>query len=253
MKSIMSRALIALCVSLSGQALALTPITESFDGTALEPARWYQTRYGKGLLSPANGKLNFVTTGKSTKDDYAVIELTSSQPGYNEDWEFIVDLTNNTSFGSKAGCGLMLTNQQDANDYLFLDFYGKGKLKKVEGSDKKKYVGGGVFAGVYENGAHDEKNNISKNPKVAKGAIRIVFSKTTKLMTFSVSPTQKKDGYLWIPLGTFSPKGSGGKVNANWAMDPATGRFRVFLFGFSNKTAIAEGKVTIDNFSLAVP
>ena len=48
MKSKLTSAFIALCVSLSGQALALTPITESFDGTTLDPAPYRALRRPAG-------------------------------------------------------------------------------------------------------------------------------------------------------------------------------------------------------------
>jgi len=220
-------------------AFALTPVEEKFGSNTLDPAVWYKYTTGKGNLKPENKKLNFVVGSKPTNDDFASIELLTSQPGYNENWQLILDLANTSGLGFNAGCGIMLFNVQDRNDYMYLEFYGKN---------------GGVAAGVINNGKHIDKGTASINPRVAKGSIRIRFDSEKKLMTLHVSPTNLEEGYTWIKIGTFSPAGSGGKINTNWKMNPETGRFGVQLFGFAQNNKLETGKATLDNLSItAVP
>lgn len=219
-------------VLLSGTSFALTPVNEKFSGTKLDPAVWFQFKTGKASLRPENHKLNFIVASNPTNDDYASIELRTSQPGYNESWQLILDLANTSGLGTNAACGIMLFNTQDRDDYLYLQFHGKQ---------------GGVNAGVFNNGKHVTNGQTSLNPGVSKGSIRIRFDKATKRMTLHVSPPAADEGYKWARIGTFSPTGSGGNINANWNMNPGSGRFGVWLFGFAQNNKVPSGKVTLDN------
>lgn len=247
MKLALVPSLIAFAAALAGNCLAVTQVSEDFSATTLDPSRWYPTLYGHGTLRQAGGHLNYVTRGKPTKKDYAVIELLTSQPGYNENWEVVVDLTDKTKLGYDAGCGIMIVNSQERSDYLYLDFYGKGMMKNG------KLVAGGVSAGVLVDEKHPKNSRFTKNPKVAKGAVRFRFNATTKLLTLFVSPTQKAEGYTWLKIGTFSPAGKGGDVNGDWKMKDGTSRFAIQIFGFANAEPITAGKVWLDNFSVNAP
>ncbi len=230
--------LIATVVSavLAGHSSALVPVNENFNNNLLDPAVWYQYQTGKGRLVADNKKLSFEVLSKPTNDDFASIELLTSQPGYNESWELILDLSNTSGLGFNAGCGIMLFNVKDRSDYLFMEFYGKE---------------GGVSAGVITDGDHVKKSQATINPKVSKGSIRIRFDKGTKLLTLHVSPTTAEEGYSWIKLGTFSPTGEGGNVNSNWRMKDANGRFGVHLFGFAQNNKVPTGKATLDNLKIS--
>ena len=71
----------ALAIALAGNCPALTPVDETFNQDSLDPATWYQYTRGKGEMSPSNKKLNFVVKKNASKDDFASIELLTSQPG----------------------------------------------------------------------------------------------------------------------------------------------------------------------------
>lgn len=230
--------LIAALVStiLTGHSSALVPVNENFNTNNLDPMVWYQYQTGKGRLVADKKKLSFEVLSKPTNDDFASIELLTSQPGYNESWELILDLSNTSGLGFNAGCGIMLFNVKDRSDYMFMEFYGKE---------------GGVSAGVITNGEHVKKSSASVNPRVSKGSIRIRFDKNSKLLTLHVSPTDADEGYTWIKLGTFSPTGKGGDVNSNWRMKSGSGRFGVHLFGFAQNTKVPTGKATLDNLIIS--
>ena len=221
---------------LAGNALALTPVKEPFNGKALDKSRWYEYRAGNGALAPNAGKLNLFTKGAATVDDFVSIELLNSKPGYNESWQLILDLSNKANAGKKVACGLMLFNDGDRDDYLFLEFYGKS----------------GLTGGVITDLKHG-KNHITLPKAVSKGSLRLRFDKKTKLLTLDLSATDKKQGYEWLTVGTFSPANDKkATVFAKWNMDPGAGRFGVQLFGFaSDKTKVAKNKVTYDNFELS--
>lgn len=221
---------------IAGHASALTPIKESFSGATLNTTRWYQFQQESGYLGHNKKKLNYITKGATTKQDFASIELLTSQPGYNESWQLVLDLSNKAKAGKKAACGIMLFNVGDRNDYLFLEFYGTS----------------GIEAGIITDTKHTKKNHISIPKAAAKGSLRVSFDKTTKLMSLDLSATNKAEGYKWFPVGTFSPKNTkGASVRANWKMDPASGRFGVQLFGFGHGVKVAKAKMTFDNFEIS--
>jgi hypothetical protein len=228
--------LILLTAFLSETAFALTSITERFKATQLNETRWYHYHSDKTSLVPLNGKLNLVISSKPSHTDFTSIELLSSQPGYNEDWQVIVDLANTSKLGNKAGCGLMLFNVADRSDYLFVESYGKS----------------GLAAGMLVDGHSPDNARFSLNVGAPKGALRVRFNAATKLLTFYVSATGFAAGYDWKKVGTVSPTGKGGKVNGNWRMSPTNGRFGIQLYGFGDST-IEAGKITLDNFKVSAP
>lgn len=227
---------LALSAAFSANCLALTPVSDKFTGPKINETLWYQAKLGSGSLTQ-NGKLNFVVTAKPAEQDYASIELMPSQPGFNEDWEIVMDVSNTSKMKRKVGIGFMLFNFDDRKDYLYFEFYGKT----------------GLSAGVLQDGVHAPNARLSAKTGPSKGSIRARFSKKTKLVTFWFSQTGAAQGYNWVKVGTFSPKGKGGKINANWKMNPGSGRFGVQLFGFGQGSKVAAKKATVDNFTLKTP
>lgn len=238
---------IGLALALVSPSFALTPFEDEFKGDTLDPSAWYQTRYANGILRQNDGKLNFVTRRTATQDDYAVIELLKSTPGYNENWQVIFELGNTTSHVFGTSCGITILNSRDRNDHLYIQFFGKGVKRNG------KWTGGGLIADIVTDGKHPDSATIESDPRVSSGALRIRFDRKTKLMTLWASPTTKSEGYLWVRMGTFSPAGSGGDVNANWKMDPGAGSFSLQLFGSSKARQVAKGEIWIDNLAVSEP
>jgi len=225
--------LILIAASLTANCFALTPITERFKGTELNATRWYHYHGENSKLQVANGKLNFVISTQPTHDEFASLELLTSQPGYNENWQVVVDLANTAKLGQDVGCGVMLFNFADRSDYLYVESYGRS----------------GLSAGMLVNGTHADNARFSLGVGVPKGALRIRFNSETKLLTFYLSATGYAAGYDWKKIGTVSPTGKGGKVNGNWRMN-SEGKFGIQLFGFGD-AKVESGKLTFDNFKLS--
>ena len=236
MKTNLIPPVILLAASLTGTSLALTPIKERFTGGTIDPARWYQYGVGTAKMTQAKGLLNFVVPSNSTHDALASLELLTSQPGFNESWQMTLDLADITNADQGTGIGFMIFNTADRSDYLYVEFFGPK----------------GVAAGALVNGKEATKR-LSTKVGLANGSIRVRFDSSTKLMTFSVSLTDPAAAYKWVKIGTFSPTGKTGNVNANWNMN-ASGRFGIQLFAFSDAKVVKPGKLTLDNFVLsAVP
>lgn len=233
----LSRILIAAAAMplLSGSVFAVTPFTDKFNAKSINKTRWKVENSSKNVgFLPNKSKLNFTVAGKATEDDYSILALKKNFPGYNESWEITLDVTNTTSKKSSVGVGFQVFNADDPTDLVALEFYGKSG-----------------FFGVYiTDDGDDWTQDIKKNPGVTKGSLKISFDKTTKLITFSYDKDGSANGFVWKKLSTFSPTGTGGDRRGNWNMNPTTGRFGIELFGFAEKSQVASGKVTIDNFTL---
>ena len=224
---------------LTGTCLALTPLTERFN-VALSPARWFVANSPNAKLKQGGGRLNFTVGPASSEDDYSSVELIGNQPGYNESWQVIVDVSNTANVGNDVGAGLYVYNFANSLNVLYFEFYGDGKGKQ-----------GGFQASILKDefGNYLEPHLIS-NPRVKKGSLRITFNKTSKLITFFCDKTGSADGYQWKKIGTFSPTGVGGDRRLNWNMDPTSGSFGIGLEGFGDDRLVRNGKVNMDNFIL---
>jgi hypothetical protein len=224
---------------LSGTCMALTPVEEKFS-TALNPARWIVSGSTYAKLEHGSGRLNFTVGPAKSEDDYASAQLSGNQPGYNESWQVIVDVSNTANAGNDVGAGFYIRNSANPFNVLYFEFYGDGKGKQ-----------GGFQASILKDefGNYLEPHLIN-SPKVKKGSLRITFNKTTKLITFFCDKTGSANGYQWKKIGTFSPTGVGGDRRLNWNMDPTSGSFVVGLEAFGDNRLVRNGKVNMDNFIL---
>lgn len=217
-------------------ALALTPVSDNFNSKLLNAARWTSESGGGGKLSQASGRVNY-TAVRASDDDYSILTLRNNRPGYNENWQVILDVSNTAGKGENVGVGMMVANAADPLDSVNLEFYGTGPR------------GGFNFIGVTDD-FDDISQDITAKPNVSKGSMKIAFNKTTKLFTFWYDRTGSADGYQWQRLCSFSPTGKGGDRRGNWKMNPAGGSFTLAIFGYSEDQVVTNGKAFCDNFVL---
>lgn len=236
----MKTTIITLALALAGSGLQATEppptitITDKFNAATLDPATWYLSDKGNGRLAVMNGKLNFLVGANAGKNVLGAAELICQYPGFDEEWELTVALSNNFAPGKKAGCGVMICHAEDRSDYFYLDFKGLS----------------GISSGMYANGRKLDGFFYRKS-SWAKARLRIQYA--DKVMKFSISPTGKPDS--WLNIGKFSPtarkEGIPAQLHANWRMKPSD-TFGIQLYGFSNSTRVRAGKTTLDNFQLIV-
>lgn len=217
-------------------AMALTPVSDNFNAKLLSAARWTSEAGAGGKLTQSSGRVNY-TTSRASDDDYAILFLRNNRPGYNENWQVILDVSNTAGKGEEVGLGIMIANGLDPQDNVNLEFYGTGPR------------GGFNFIGVTDD-FDDISQDITAKPNVTKGSMKVSFNKNTKLFTFSYDRTGSADGYQWTRLCTFSPTGKGGDRRGNWKMNPAGGNFTVAVFGYSEDQVVTNGKAFFDNFVL---
>ncbi len=226
---------LALVAALSGNALALTPVTEDFAAKNLNGRQWSLYKTGKAKLKQGKGLLNLFCPKLPIQNDYTTIELTTSYPGYDENWQFTVDLAKTSGKGSRSGCGFMIVNKDDEKrgDYLYFEFSGKS----------------GIAGGVIVNGKQAKSATFTA-ASVPESSFKVAYNKTTNLLTISASATGAGEEAKWKKIVQFSPTGTGGDVRGNWEMD-ATGKFAIQLLGFTDGVIVPKGKVNLDNFVLS--
>jgi len=100
----------------------------------------------------------------------------------------------------------------------------------------------GEFAGP-SGGTEVETADLSGNVPL-KGSMRISFDSTTKVIAF-----QYDIGSGWVQFGSFgiSDAGGGTDYNADWSMSD-TDLFCFDVYGWSERVAIASGKIYADNY-----
>lgn len=228
---------------------ALTPYADSFDGKSLNTVRWQRAVFKNAKLWPANGRLNFtIAPAFDAQEDYAYLELRNNRPGFAENWQVTLDVTNASGQGENIGAGFWIYNAADPSDVAFFEFYGNpGRTMKRAG--KACFVLDG----------NDQPAVLAFNGRLLTAAkLRVSFSRQTKLLTFIVgivNPNQSGVGTHvdWTPIGTFSPTGKGGTLQADWKMNAAGGRFGIRLEAYGERRKLKAGKVFLDNFVLGAP
>lgn len=228
---------LAACLLLVNYSLALTPFADDFGAAKLNTTRWKLITESGVKLLQADGRLNFTASSKIWDWSHAEVLLRNNQPGYNENWEVIVDVTYlNTP---SPNLGFTVFNADDSSDQAYFQFQGKAEN------------GGGFYAYFTENGIN-LGDMAWRNPQVPKGSIRIGFDRISKLLTLYYDKTGSADGYKWVKFCNYSTNGSGGDIHGNWKMNAAGGRFGLKLRG-SACFAIPNGKLSFNNFILRTP
>lgn len=221
---------------------ALTPFSDNFNAITLDTANWQPGAFGTGAkLKQSGGRLNFTVPRRKADEVDVYLDLRNNLPGYNENWQVIVDVTNTNEHQGDSAPGLWISNMEAPGDAVFLEFHGKGAQ-------------GGFAASFVLNGQDVGAASVRTNPGVSKGSIRISFSSTTKTLTFWYDSTGSANGYQWRQLATFKTNGvrdaSGKDRGATWNINPLTGKFLVKVFGFAENKVVAAGTESLDNFFL---
>ncbi|MEO5916963.1 MAG: hypothetical protein ABIS50_22230 [Luteolibacter sp.] len=232
-------------IVLTGTASALTPLTDNFNAETLRLARWKITNREGGELAHFPGGMKFTVGSDPAQYASGIAELRNRHPGCNESWEVIVDVVNKTNLEYRAGVGLQICNALDARDRVNYKFNGAG-------------LGGiGSSSGFAVTGQADDEVDLDDfdrefrlDPQVAAGSMRITFDKKTRFFTFWYDRTGRADGFQWMKLCNYSTTGRGGYRSGNWRMNPASGRFTIQIYGYSDSCRVPAGQLKLDNFSM---
>ena len=229
---------LAACHILTGTCLALTPVEDSFNATALNTKRWQLSQFQNAKLRQAGERLNFLVRASTPDEDYAFVELINNQPGYNENWQLLLDVKNTTGQGDRVGVGFWIFNADDPSDVVFFEFYGSPGKKERNC----------VRASFILDGTHIAGDLNLKEKLTTSGRLKLTFNKQTKRFAFFFRSDEK--GSNWLSLGTFSVNGVGGTTRANWNMNPGSGRFGIRLEGYGENRVVASGAANMDDFVL---
>lgn len=164
--------------------------------------------------------------------------LISDVPGYDHDWDVVVDLRNVFSPGTvipEAGIGLRVGSFLDPQNFI------EAVLIAYRQEDAVKrpllaHIGGGAakFAMVHSSFA----------------AIRIRFDATRKIIHCDYDADGPIHGYSWTRYASFGIDGGGGSTgNAAWEMS-GNQEFGISLVAFSVGQEVPDGAVSLDDFRI---
>lgn len=98
----------------TGNCLALIPFSDDFNAGSLDRDRWSRGSYGTGgRLTQSNGRLNFAVPVAKPSEIDVWLELYANHPGYNENWQAIVDVANSNHHQVNSTVGLWIANSAD--------------------------------------------------------------------------------------------------------------------------------------------
>lgn len=222
----------------TGNCFALTPFSDDFNAPTLDRSNWLPGSYRTGAkLTQSSGRVNFTMPVAKSREVDVWLELMTSRPGYNENWQAVLDVVNTNNHRGDSTTGLWISNSADPSDVVYLEFLGKGYQA-------------GFGASFVVDGQYSAGPEIVANPHVSKGSIRITFNRTTKILTFWYDKTGSTDGYQWTRLGTFATNGVGGDRRGNWQMTDEAGAFVIKIAGYVEDRVVAPGTESMDNFAL---
>jgi hypothetical protein len=217
--------------------------SDDFNGTTLDSATWDLTDSGQATLQLGSGKLNYLASGLEA-DEFAVVDLLATNPGYGQNWEVIVDVTNTTPRSDPenefTGAGIFVSNNDGSfEDAIFLE------------------LGNELSAGIrffanFQTGGNESPDEDDSLPTITtSGSLRISYDGAAKVFSIWADPTGPADGFQWQLLSSYGIAGSGGIRNTNWGMS-SSGTFLVSLYGLSSNLSVNSGGITFDNFHLNV-
>ncbi len=234
--------LIAAVLAVSSLDAVATSYSDNFDGPTLDPAKWIQFAEGGNMILNS-GRLNYVRSGTPTGDDFAVLQFIATEPGYDEDWEVIVDVTNTAPRSNQstqftgAGIGIQDFENLDTYNSIFLE------LGNEFTSDMR------FFANFITNEVDSPDDDDVLNAGGNSGSLRISYNGGTKVFSIWADSSGPGDGFQWQLLSSYGIAGSGGIRNTDWDMT-SSGTFSIVLYGLSANLQVSTGTVTFDNFQL---
>jgi len=243
-----SDALLCLRKSVGQPATLKCPCTnaatgDDFNDNSRDTAKWDSDDVtGNGVLNETNHVLQY-TVGTASALEYVSRPWIGSFMPYDEDWEVQIDIYNSTN-----------PTNNDQVDSFGVSVFEEGDLSnEVFGELYASHLGGGstrhgFYGAMYDNDEFVNEVDSNDIPGLNKGAVRITFDATTKVLTlyYDTDPT---NGYVWTEYGAFGVAGSGGDEgsNGNWGMTAAD-RFSLAVYGYSEHMTVSAGTLYGDNF-----
>ncbi|MBX3740627.1 MAG: hypothetical protein KF712_06525 [Akkermansiaceae bacterium] len=212
--------------------------SDNFNDNLKSPEKWGADLGSSGTLSEVNGRLEFSATA-ADRDLYRPWIL--NPPGYDKDWETVIDVSNLTSpslTGSETGIGIAV-------------FSPTGTTNRVETAlyayRNGTFIFNGVYAGINGGG---ETSSLS-NSTVA--SLRITYKASTKVIACFHDPDGAAGGYTWNQFASYGIAGTGGATaNRSWGMSGSQA-FRVAIWAYGDGTTVPGGLLFADNFIITGP
>jgi hypothetical protein len=218
---------------------------DDFNDNAKNSAKWgadYIT--GSGTLSETNQRLEFVVVSPSQEDESDRPWIASLAPKTN-DWEIVLDVHNAASPAATnqvASFGIEVVSASDYSKVIYMEIYASTlymlplRLRRGFKTALLSYTSELAYADSTDIG-------------VINGAVRLLYSPDSAVITAYGDINGSADGYTWTKLGSFGVHGSGGETgNATWDLS-ANEPFAVAVYGFAANVSLSSGAMYGDNFA----
>jgi len=234
--------LIAAALAVSSFNAVATSYNDNFDGQTLDSSKWELFTEDDNInMILDSGRLNYVRTGTPTDDDFAVLEFIATEPGYDESWEVIVDVTNTAPRSDEdqfTGAGIEILDAQNLDTTYNAVFLELGNEFRSRVTFRSNFI-------TDDNDQPELDDEIDEGD--TSGSLRISYNGTSKVFSIWVDPSGSGDGFEWQLLSSYGIAGTGGIRNTNWDMT-SSGTFLIGIYGLSGNLQVSTGTVTFDNF-----
>ena len=212
---------------------------DNFDDPIKNTDKWGKDEFKNGgRLNETRGRLEYVVGQASATDSMDRPWILRQFPT-TADWWIQIDATNNTdpsngqwsSFGINVRHILGATNKESGNEI-------EVELAAFPNSSTREFYGE-----MHSNGLYWDA--LMGTPGIS-APIRIAFNAAAKVFTLS-GFTDVGGGPQWYDFGTFGVGPSGGGYYPDWGLT-STDKFVAYVFGYSNKMTVNDGKMYGDNF-----
>ena len=197
---------------------------------------------GEGSLSESGGRLEFINSGSRGIHE-AAWPWVYSTASYAEDWEFQCDVRNivNTDPTEFASVGIYVSSLDDERDLGFIEMY----AAYFDEIGERVH---GFSAGLESDRGNQNEADSFELP-VTSGAVRIVFNRREKTLSFFYHSGETSNGYAWLRLAHYGIDGNGGAdANDNWRLNERS-EFDIGVYGYAENLSIRKGELSMDRFT----
>ena len=207
--------------------------TDDFTDNSKDPELWGTDLVAGGLLTEANGRLEYTTSGIPSGNDLAVRPWILNFGSYTQNWEIQIDVSVPRSPYKGISLPLAVFPGTDLNA-VFANRFSLELNQFQDYGDKLKFQ-----ATVSANSAQTVVGRVDTISTSA--ALRIAFEANTKVLSAYYDEDGPVCGYSWRLLGSTN-------VPAGWNMTSASVFGVIVVGGSQGSSVVSTDNVFVDNF-----
>lgn len=207
-------------------------VSDDFNDNSKNTTKWGTdiSGFSTGVFTEVNQRLEYSASTAAERNVFRPWNITAPL-AYDRSWEVVVDAVNTlalTGVDGEAGVGLGVFPPVRTDKFVELGFY----ASREDGVNSRM-----IFS--EDDGSNDDAAVTSTTV-----ALRIAYNSSTKLLTCYYDTDGAANGYIWLPVGSYS--------TSTWGMSGSQS-FRVAAMGYSIGTSVTSVKPYLDDFRITGP